>query len=341
MLFKQTVKRAAQHMCARIGPHNWSSRDPQLIVLMYHRILPKVDPRYFEEQPGMIVEPDTFQMHLKTAKRFFQPFKLADWIHRAAHHQSLPKKAFAVSFDDGWRDNYDYAYEQLKAEHVPATIFLVSDLVGTNHTFWPERLMKIIISANANLAPNIWQSGEFKWLIELEVSYSFDGSPPNRDELDEIVSKAKCFSDNELNSKLDAMASSSGLNIGLDKPDILDWEQINEMMSSGLVTFGSHTRQHVRMTENLDSDELEEQIIKSKQILESKTGANIDLFCYPNGDITQQADKLVRRHYKGACTTNTGWNKLNSDVFLIKRMGIHQDVAADETAFLARLSGWL
>ena len=341
MSFKQTIKRVVQHVSAALGPHRWPSHDPQLLVLMYHRILPREDPRYLEEQPGMVVEPDTFQMHLKIARQFFEPVCLHEWIQRRAQKKSLPKKAVAITFDDGWRDNYDYAYAHLKNEQVPATIFLVSDLIGTDDTFWPERLMKTVLAAHRHHPADIWQTAEFKWLLELGAQYAFADKPPNRDELDEIVSRAKQFSDEDLHQRLDAMQSFEGLDSQSDNPDILDWTQIKEMTDSGLIKFGSHTRRHVRMTPTLDHTVMAAEIIKSKEILASKTGTNIDLFCYPNGDITAEADKLVRQQYQGACTTNSGWNKSNADAFMLKRIGIHQDIAWDETAFLARLSGWL
>lgn len=341
MFVKQSLKRAAQQACAAVGPHRWPGGDSRLVVLTYHRILPKDDPRYDEEQPGMVVEPKTLRMHLRVAKQFFEPVALHDWLARSAAGKPVPSKAFAVTFDDGWRDNFDYGFAQLQAEGIPATVFLVSDLIETGNTFWPERLAKTLLWTHAQGDATVWRSGEFHWLTTLSVSYGFDVVRPSRDELDEIVTQAKQYGDEELHRRIDAMQAAVGMDQSAAAPDIVDWEQLATMRDSGLVSYGSHTRRHVRMIPSLDRATMEDEVVKSKALLEERLSSPVDLFCYPNGDITPEAEALVRQNYRGALTTSTGWHKLGEDPFRIKRIGVHQDISYDEPAFLSRLCGWM
>ena len=61
---KRVIKRLIQYYHYFVGTIRISRPStPSLIVLMYHRILPKSDPQYYLEQPGMIVEPDAFLLH--------------------------------------------------------------------------------------------------------------------------------------------------------------------------------------------------------------------------------------------------------------------------------------
>ncbi len=113
------------------------------------------------------------------------------------------------------------------------------------------------------------------------------------------------------------------------------------MGQGDLVRFGSHTRHHLRLTEDIPAAEVEAEVAGSQQDLEARLGRPARLFCYPNGDHPRTTVDVVRKHYMGAVTTTRGWNTMNSDPAELNRIGLHQDITADRVAFLARLSGWL
>ncbi len=340
-MLKPALKRSLRVLLATLGRQNRTPRRPALLILMYHRILPPDHAEMPIIQPGMVVYPQTFNMHLRVVRERFEVVHLEDWLARRARGQPLPKKACAITFDDGWRDNYDYAFPVLRANRMPATIFLVSDMVGTPDTFWPERLARLLWNRGRGQSPAIWALGEFDWLRTLGVSYPFGQRPPTRSEIDAIIQQCKRYSEAEINQKLRAMAPHVAPEEGAVAPDILDWRQVNEMAASGLIRFGSHTRHHVRLGDALDSSLLLDEVRTSREIIEKHTDRSAELFCYPNGDYTPGVKRVVQDYYQAACTTQKGWNDLAADPYALKRVGVHQDVAFDETSFLAKLSGWI
>jgi len=329
-----------QHLCAAFGRHRRSGKGPQLLVLMYHRILPHNDSRSLLEESGMTVTPETFRLHLEILNQHFSFVKLSEWTRLKTANKELPEKACAITFDDGWADNYEFAFPILKEKGVPATIFLVSDMTGTNAMFWPERLAHLVTNVSAHL-PQYWGHPALRWLMENRASYRFSETPPTRDELSEQIASMKDYSDHEMHQKLDQVINTLNIQEVSDRPSLLDWDQVREMVNSGTVEVGSHTCHHIRLNQQVSGEILRKEIQKSKLVIEKHTGQVVDLFCYPNGDYSKAALKLVRESYDSAVTTQPGWNSDTSDQYQMKRIAVHEDITGDKTAFLARISGWM
>ena len=340
-MLKRLIKNQLQLTLGAIAPGLWQLRRRQLLVLMYHRILPADDKRAALEQPGMVVYPETLQMHLRTLKQHFEIVSLDDWLERAGQNQSLPKRACALTFDDGWLDNYEQAFPILIQEQAPATIFAVSDMVGSSQSFWPERLSGLLHHGLTEFGGRLFDHPECAWLLELKIPLPISVLELSVEQLDQIISQAKRHPDAVLHKRLDQLAGLLSIDSYRQDMALVNWAQLGEMADSGLVTVGSHTRRHTRLLQGISPETLQDEIVGSRTVIEDRLGRPVRLFCYPNGDASPEAQSLVARHYIGACSTMHGWHRSNADPYMIRRIGIHQDIAYDETSFLARLTGWL
>lgn len=87
---------------------------------------------------------------------------------------------------------------------------------------------------------------------------------------------------------------------------MLEHDQVKEMIGSGLVEFGGHTVDHVRLDELEDQDALS-QLVDSKQQIEVLYGIECVSFAYPFGFYRERSIDLVREAgYHNACTTEDG-----------------------------------
>ena len=293
---------------------------------MYHRILPQHDPRYEGEEPGMIVEPHTFQQHLKQIKHLFTPMHLSEWVDRQQKGLTLPNKACAITFDDGWVDNYEYALPIIEQEQVPITLFAVSDMIGTQREFWPNQISTLV------------NTRSYEELLELPwLKPHLGGAKPNtQDQLSELIHSLKQHNDEQIFHWLSETTIPTH-----DNNHLMSWQQLKQMSQSPLIEIGSHTCNHFRLNSQLSEEVLSAEIINSKNRLDDELSQQTQLFCYPNGDTCSKAIDLVGTHYQAAVTTKSGINKANAiNLQQLTRIGIHEDVSNTATRFQARLANW-
>jgi peptidoglycan/xylan/chitin deacetylase (PgdA/CDA1 family) len=300
---------------------------------MYHRVLPLTHPDRGIEQPGMYVSPETLDMHLALLKRHFPIVHLDDWLRGAMARESLPSQSCALTFDDGWRDNFEHAYPVLRRHRAPATIFLVSTMIGTRREFWPNRLARTLV----RLQPGESLPEPLNTVIAPAMQRARARNAWRLEDLDCAVVLAKQLEEASIEAALGEAEGLSGT--AQDARAVLNGEEVHLMAESGLVRFGSHTRTHFRLRGVIPGMVLEQEIAISGAEIGSCVGRPASLFCYPNGDLTAAAVEVVRRGYIGAVTTRKGWYIAGADPFLIPRIGVHEDVSNRPAAFLARISG--
>jgi len=217
-------------------------------------------------------------------------------------------------------------------------------MIGTNQLFWPERLAHLLTNI-ANTCPEKWGYADLAWVTESRNKndahyYEFAATPPDQEQLSKIINRLKQLSDNEIHQLIDK--TETALQLKNESPaSLLSWQQMATMCASGLIEAGGHTYHHIRLNDGQDEDTLQQEIVQCKSQIEQQLGKSVDTFCYPNGDTSSRAIDLVKQHYQCAVTTNRGWNTAATDEYLLNRIGVHEDISHDKTAFLARLSGWL
>jgi peptidoglycan/xylan/chitin deacetylase (PgdA/CDA1 family) len=102
---------------------------------------------------------------------------------------------------------------------------------------------------------------------------------------------------------------------------LLSPERICEMSRHGIM-FGSHTRTHENLTRCTD-DQLLNEVVNSKKVIEDMLGLEVKHFCYPYGAVNQRvADTVKLAGYKTACTTKKGSVYLNSNPFMLPRLTV-------------------
>lgn len=331
-MFKSVVKTCALTLFAAYA---WLrirfSRKPRLLILTYHRVLPSDHPQRAVEQPGMVISPEALNRHIKLVKKLgAELVHLNHWLALNKQGQTLPRLAVAFTFDDGWRDNFQHAYPELKAQDAPATIFLVTRMLGTDQTFWPEQILNLL-STNVITA----QDSAFDWLRPYLPRKQ---GPFSLLESDQVINRLKSLDDVTILHQLECLyAAHPQWSPTQASRVILDEPELQQMSRDGLVRYGAHTRHHYRLDRLKDEGTLRDEIVGCLDDMQFLGNAFVSIFCYPNGDITGKGERLVSDHYKAACTTKTGWNRAGCNPYDLHRFNLHDGNSYNGLTLLATI----
>ncbi|MDP2645972.1 MAG: polysaccharide deacetylase family protein, partial [Desulfobacterales bacterium] len=146
--------------------------------------------------------------------------KIRDLITSKKCHGVFPKNAVAITFDDGFKSFYDLAWPLLRAYDIPASIFVVPDLVEKNLWLWPDRFSHLYHKGFKTFD----NKGELHLLEELKKK--------STDEREEYLAKI---------SKASALSTSQELP---ETYKLMSWDMLRELAGSNLIEIGSHTLTH-------------------------------------------------------------------------------------------------
>jgi peptidoglycan/xylan/chitin deacetylase (PgdA/CDA1 family) len=105
----------------------------RLVVLTFHRVRPGGEDPARRAMRNLDVAVPDFRRILEWMRDRYEALALGEWLDRAA---PPARAAFAVTFDDGWADNYEHAFPVLRELGIPATIFLATGAVEERIPFW-------------------------------------------------------------------------------------------------------------------------------------------------------------------------------------------------------------
>jgi peptidoglycan/xylan/chitin deacetylase (PgdA/CDA1 family) len=100
------------------------------VIVAFHRVQPAVD-----EGDGLSVSIEAFARFCRFFRRHFRVAPLRTLVEKLERGQPLGRE-LAITFDDGYRDNFLHAAPVLEALGLPATFFVVAQWIGTDVVPW-------------------------------------------------------------------------------------------------------------------------------------------------------------------------------------------------------------
>ena len=339
---------AAPLRYVRSGVQSWLGHT---IVLLYHRVadLPS-DPQCLS------VSPQRFVQHLEILRRHYYPVTLEKL--QKLSQGVLPRKSVVLTFDDGYADNLYRAKPILECFDISATVFVVSGKIGKDSEFWWDDLEHIILEPD-NLPDSLFLTIRGKthlWQLE-EIGkeaacvsklhdkfHSEDGRwnvtvktcPTPRQRAYRELTALLMDLDAECREEvLVQVAQWAGVSRKARLTHrILSADEVVKLSEGSLVEIGAHTVTHpVLASQPLERQRQE--IMESKQRLETIVGRPVNAFSYPFGtrdDYTGETVAAVQQAgFTCACSNFGGRVQRGTDPFQLPRYLV-RDWDGDEFA---------
>ena len=109
--------------------------DTELTILLYHGVTDNYDVEVRNANRKHL-HVDVFREQMKILKLNCNVVSMDEVLWHLEEQKSFPSKTVAVTFDDGFKNNYSFAAPILDSLKIPAIFYLSSGLINTNLMFF-------------------------------------------------------------------------------------------------------------------------------------------------------------------------------------------------------------
>ena len=251
-----------------------------------------------------------FLNQVKKLKNNYNIVKLSEIYSKAPSN----KEKIAITFDDGFLNNYTEVFPIIKKYKIPVTFFICPGNISNRRYFWVDEIEHCI---------NFCKKKEIKIKLDKEFKFNLEKINKKIIACESIKKFCKNSSDIKRKNLIKSLKKKCGFkfkNINIYKT--MTWSNIFEMCKNDLIDFGIHSYKH-EILSKLQGDELNTNIKKSIQILQKKINKKIFLASYPEGKknhFNKKVVKVLKKFNIMICPTSiSGNNNLKTDPFNLKR----------------------
>lgn len=252
------------------------------VILMFHHVRPWTGDgfapnRLLEIAPEFL---DTVLNEVKAAGFAIKSMDAAlDSLAQSPGHAEAP---FAVlSFDDGYRDNVEFALPVLARHNAPFIQYVTTGFADRSTGLWWRDL-----EAALRALPRLTGA-----TVALGKSASNQTDAEKSSNFDAIYWKLRQTGQINLRAQINSLAASAGVDpMAITEALCMDWAAIRDLAQHPLCTIGVHTLTHPMLAQ-IDATEARAEMAQSRNLIESRIGKPARHLSYPVGDPTSAGER--------------------------------------------------
>jgi peptidoglycan/xylan/chitin deacetylase (PgdA/CDA1 family) len=253
------------------------------LTLMYHGVVNKANPDLSVNH----LSKSDFEKHLVYLKKHFNVIPLSEIFDKYRNNSIAKQRTIAITFDDGYENNYINAFPLLKKYNLPATIFVAAQcLHDTDEMLWYDiiDLFKSEINLNTLNVSDIQLDPDKKEILkkiktipQLKVFFK------TLNTIDKKTITNALFKENNVQNLR--------RNIDTEFWKMLNTKQMQEMSNSGLIEIASHSVTHPNL-DTLSQPDLENELKVSKMLIEESISKEVTSIAFPDGAYNEEVKKM-------------------------------------------------
>ena len=263
------------------------------------------------------LEEDYFYQAMKSLNNAGTPISLDEVLHIITSREYFPENAFAITFDDGFMNNYSVAAPILADLKIPATFYISTGMVDANAMTWIDRIEFCFEHNQKDKLRLPWETTA-RELTTRAAQIAV---------LEEIRKYVKSHREIDQDEFVRFIYSEFGVEEVHNSDDPLDrkllWHQVTELNSHELFSVGGHAHNH-EILSFLSQSELHRVVTTSLTYLIEKAGLTTIHYSYPEGlqHCYSEAviSELKSNNIRICPTAIDGTNPNSSDPFHLKRI---------------------
>jgi len=255
---------------------------PGILIINHHRVGNAASTRF--DRGVFSASAQQFDFQLKYFKKHFNVLTGEELEALVLGKTPLKRMHIAITFDDGYRNDYATSFQVLKANDCAAAFFLVPEYVGTcTIPWWDEIAYLVRNSPKAQIT--------LSTPVPLTVTLESDREPAIYAVLRHYKRK-----DNVHGDKLLAeLRQEAACELPATGRRFISWEEAREMRAAGM-TIGSHTQTHGILGQ-MSPETQQWELTESKKNIETNLGDRVHTLAYPvgiHGSFTPDTEKIAR-----------------------------------------------
>jgi peptidoglycan/xylan/chitin deacetylase (PgdA/CDA1 family) len=269
-------------------------------ILTLHHVRPGRSDRF---QPNRLLEvtPHYLERVVRRLRRSRVDLVSMDELHRRMTTGDFPRRFVAITFDDGYRDNLEFAYPILKKYQVPFAIYVATSFADRVGELWWLAL-EAVVAQNELIGLRI--DGREHWFEARNVH-------EKRAVFDHIYSYLRQLkTEDELRKIMRELANRHRVDMAAFCANLcMNWQELSTLAADPLVTIGAHTVNHPILTK-LSEQAVRAEFDNSRTVIEAALGVRPQHLAYPVGDRSAAGPREFKiaadLGFKTAVTTRPG-----------------------------------